>query len=38
MADLRHNSDIHRMKGLRDKDFDRLKKYHHAYSYLRDYK
>lgn len=38
MADLRHNSDIHRMKGLREKDFERLKKYHHAYAYLRDYK
>ena len=38
MADLRHNSDIHRMKGLRDKDFDRLKKYHEAYAYLRDIK
>ena len=38
MADLRHNSDIHRMKGLRDKDFERLKKYHAAYAYLRDYK
>jgi len=38
MADLRHNSDIHRMKGLRDKDFERLKKYHKSYAYLRDYK
>ena len=38
MADLRHNSDIHRMKGLRPKDFDRLIKYHKAYAYLRDYK
>jgi len=36
MADLRHNSDIHRMKGLRKKDFDRLEKYHRAYAYLRD--
>ena len=35
MHDLRHNSDIMRMKGLRDKDFDRLKKYHHAFAYLR---
>ena len=38
MADLRHNSDIHRMKGLRDKDFARLEKYHKVYAYLRDYK
>ena len=26
MADVRHNSDIHRRKGLREKDFERLKK------------
>lgn len=36
MADLRHNSDIHRLRGLTDKDFDRLKKYFIAYSYLRN--
>jgi (p)ppGpp synthase/HD superfamily hydrolase len=36
MADLRHNSDIHRMKGLRDKDFERLKKYHRTYATLRE--
>ena len=35
MADLRHNSDIHRMKGLKLKDFDRLAKYHKAYAFLR---
>lgn len=34
MADLRDNSNIHRMKGLREKDFERLKKYHIAYDYL----
>lgn len=34
LADLRHNSDIMRMKGLRKKDFDRLEKYHRAYAYL----
>lgn len=34
-ADLRHNSDIMRMKGLRKKDFDRLEKYHRAYEYLK---
>lgn len=38
MADLRHNSDIHRMKGLREKDFERLKKYHKAYAYLKEVK
>lgn len=32
--DLRHNSDIMRMKGLREKDFKRLEKYHKAYAYL----
>lgn len=35
-ADLRHNSDILRMKGLRQKDFARLEKYHKAYQYLSD--
>lgn len=35
MADLRHNSDIHRMKGLTEKDFARLAKYHKAYAFLR---
>lgn len=35
LEDLKHNSDITRMKGLRKKDFDRLEKYHKAYEYLR---
>jgi (p)ppGpp synthase/HD superfamily hydrolase len=35
-ADLRHNSDIMRMKGLRQKDFLRLEKYHRAFEYLKD--
>ena len=35
MADLDHNSQIHRMKGLRDKDFARLAKYHRAYAFLK---
>lgn len=34
IQDLRHNSDILRMKGLRDKDFQRIEKYHRAYNYL----
>ena len=34
MADLRHNSNINRMKGLREKDFQRLEKYHRAYKTL----
>ena len=36
MADLEHNSSILRLKGLRKKDFDRLEKYHRAYTYLKD--
>jgi len=31
LADLRHNSDIRRLKGLRDKDFERIQKYHRMY-------
>jgi hypothetical protein len=34
--DLEHNSKITRLKGLRKKDFDRLEKYHKAYTYLND--
>ena len=34
LADLRHNSDILRMKGLRKKDFDRMEKYHRSFVYL----
>jgi len=33
-ADLKHNSCITRLKGLRDKDFERIKKYNKAYVYL----
>jgi len=36
MKDLEHNSRITRLKGLRKKDFDRLEKYHRAYTYLKD--
>ena len=35
MADLRHNSDVHRMKGLAPKDHIRIEKYHKAYAFLR---
>lgn len=38
MCDLRHNSDIHRMKGLEEKDIERLIKYHKAYAFLREVK
>jgi (p)ppGpp synthase/HD superfamily hydrolase len=34
LADLRHNTDITRLKGLRSKDFQRLEKYIKAYTYL----
>ena len=34
MADLRHNSDITRLKDVREKDFARLTKYAKAYKYL----
>ena len=36
LADLKHNSDITRMKGLRKKDFDRIEKYHRSFAYLSD--
>jgi len=34
--DLRHNSDITRIKGLREKDHKRIEKYHRAFVYLSD--
>lgn len=34
LEDLRDNSDITRLKGLRQKDFKRLEKYSKAYEYL----
>lgn len=36
LEDLRDNSDITRLKGVRDKDIVRMKKYHSAYLYLSD--
>jgi len=36
LRDLEHNSKITRLKGLRPKDFDRLTRYHKAYTYLKD--
>lgn len=38
LRDLEHNSKITRLKGLREKDFERLRKYQKAYSYLKSYK
>lgn len=35
LRDLEDNSNITRLKGLRKKDFDRLEKYHKAYTYLK---
>lgn len=35
-ADLKHNSCITRLKGLRDKDFERIKKYNKSYVYLTE--
>ncbi len=34
LADLKDNSNITRLKGLTKKDFDRMEKYHTAYTYL----
>ena len=34
LEDLKHNSDITRLKGLTNKDFDRIKKYHASYCVL----
>lgn len=36
LADLRHNSDIRRLKGITDKDVARMKKYNEMYLELRD--
>jgi (p)ppGpp synthase/HD superfamily hydrolase len=36
LADLRHNSDIRRLKGLREKDFERMQKYHRMYLKLKE--
>ena len=34
LADLKDNTDITRLKGLTKKDFDRMEKYHKAFTYL----
>lgn len=36
LADLRDNTNITRLKGLRPQDFERLEKYHRAYVTLKD--
>lgn len=35
LADLEHNSTITRLKGIKQKDIDRIRKYHASYSYLK---
>ena len=37
MADLKHNSDLTRLKGHTQKDLDRLAKYAIAFQYLKEY-
>ena len=37
MADLRHNSDIRRLKGVTDKDIKRTVKYHQFYLELQEW-
>ena len=36
MADLRHNSDIRRLKGITDKDIARIRKYHQFYLEIQE--
>lgn len=36
LRDLEHNTKVTRLKGLRKKDFDRIEKYHRAFTYLTD--
>ena len=36
LCDLRHNTDIRRMKGITEKDFNRIQKYHTFYLELKE--
>lgn len=36
LSDLKDNSNITRLKGLRKKDFERMEKYHRAFTYLKN--
>lgn len=36
--DLEHNSDITRLKGVTQKDIDRIEKYHNAFTHLGEAK
>lgn len=35
LSDLRHNSDILRLKGVRDKDLERIAKYHKSFNKIK---
>ena len=37
LADLRHNSDIRRLKGVTEKDIKRIEKYHRMYLILKEH-
>lgn len=36
LCDLRHNSDIRRLKGVRPKDIERIVDYHNLYLYIKE--
>ena len=36
LCDLRHNTDVRRLKGITEKDFDRMQKYHKIYMELKE--
>jgi len=36
LCDLRHNSDIRRLKGVRPKDIERVVKYHNMYLAIKE--
>lgn len=36
LCDLRHNSDIRRLKGITEKDLERMKKYHQFYLEIKE--
>lgn len=36
LCDLRHNSDIRRLKGISEKDFERMQKYHQFYLEIKE--
>jgi len=36
MADIRHNMDLRRLKGVTEKDLKRMEKYIHAYNFLKN--